>query len=177
MKKVIVLVFILSLLSSLTCCSKFTHLKYSSFVRELDGMSELVISTYSAGYPKRTYHIPFLYEKLVSPEEVYFQVFVRDVVKKAGKNIHVKSIRIHSFSVQIENQPKIVLISDYESNFWMQNQKKYNNFDITAIPYHSETPITVDIELTLNGIDYSFEGKMNPIKKVKTSPLFYKLFQ
>ena len=175
--KFIVLVFTISISVTFSGCSKFTHLKYSSFVRDLDGKSELVISTYPTWHPKRTSHIPFFYESLTSPKEVYFQVFVRDSVKKLGQNPHVKSIRIHSFSVQILNQSKIVLISDYGSNFWMQGQSKDNELDIQPIPYYPDTPIRVDIELTLNGVDYSFKGKMSPIKEVSMSPLIFKLLQ
>jgi hypothetical protein len=173
----IVLVFTISILVTFSGCSKFTHLKYSSFVRDLDGKSELVISTYPTWYPKRTLHIPFLYENLISPEEVYFQVFVRDSVKKVGQNPNVKSIRIHSFAVQMQNQSKIILISDYESNFWMQGQSKDNKLDVQSIPYYPDTPLRVDIALTLNGVDYSIKGKMNPTKEVSMSLLIYKIFE
>lgn len=177
MKNFMMLVVIVGFLSSLSGCSRFTSQKYSSFIRALDGKSELAVTTYPAGYPNRTSHIPFIYEELVSPNAVYFQVFVRDAVKKAGPNDHVESIRIHSFSVQFEDQPKIVLPSDYESNFWMQDQTRYNSLDIFPVPYYSDIPITVEIELTLNGIDYLFKGQMNPIKDVSTKPLFYKIYQ
>ena len=177
MIKFIVLAITISIIITLSGCSKFTHLKYSSFVRDLDGKSELVISTYPTWYPKRTFHIPFFYENLISPEEVYFQVFVRDPVKKIGQNPHVKSIRIHSFAVQMQNQSKIVLISDYGSNFWMQGQSKDNELDVQPIPYYPDAPLRVDIALTMNGVDYSFKGKMNPTKDVSMSLLIYKFFQ
>jgi hypothetical protein len=70
-----------------------------------------------------------------------------------------------------------VLISDYGSSFWMQGQSKDNKLDVQPIPYYPDTPLRVDIALTLNGVDYSFKGKMNPTKEVSMSLLIYKLFQ
>ena len=66
-------------------CMDATILEYQPLTPELDGKSELHISTYPSGFPGETSSIPFLYKALRTPESVYFQVFVRDAEKKSGR--------------------------------------------------------------------------------------------
>jgi hypothetical protein len=148
--------------SLLSGCSDLRIPEYEPVAFDLDGKSELYISTYPAGYPRTTSHIPFLYKTERSPESVFFQVFIRDRRKKAGPNTHVKSIRIHSFSYQIDNEAPVVLIADYGDYFWMQDQANDNNVERNPVPWVSGKPIAIDISLAVNGKDYAFKTRMQP---------------
>lgn len=149
--------------SLLSGCTDLRIPEYEPVAFDLDGKSELHISTYSADYPRTTSHIPFLYKIIRGPESVFFQVFVRDRQKKAGPNTHIKSIRIHSFSYQIEDEAPVVLIADYGDYFWMQDQPNYNKGERNPVPWVSGKPIAIDISLTVNGKDYAFKTGMQPI--------------
>ncbi len=169
------LVFRMSVLlgigSLLTGCIDREILEYEPVALDLDGKSELHISTYPAGFPRRISGIPFLYKTTRTPESVFFQVFVRDKQKKVGPNAHVKSIRIHSFSYRTDNDAPVVLISQYDGQLWMQEQNADNNGERKPVPWVSGKPLAIDIVLTLNGKDYAFKTRMQPIMREKTGSL------
>jgi len=157
--------------SLLSGCIHREMLEYEPVALDLDGKSELHISTYPAGFPRKISGIPFLYKTTRTPESVFFQVFVRDIQKKVGPNAHVESIQIHSFSYRIDNDPPVVLISQYDGHFWMQEQHADNNGERKPVPWVSGKPLTIDIALTLNGKDYAFKTRMQPIMREKTGSL------
>ena len=141
-------------------CTKLIHLEYSPFVRELDGLSQLEISTYPADYPSRLSDKGDLLEEYESAEAVYFQIDIRDPSKSIGPNPHVQSINIHSFSYRIGNGPPVILLSDYRNNFWMQSNPRYEERDLPPVPYLPDASVFIEISLTLNGKSYRFEGDM-----------------
>ena len=141
-------------------CMDATIPEYRSLTLELDGRSELHISTYPAGFPRETFSIPFLYKKLRTPDAVYFQVFVRDAERKAGPNRQIDSIRIHSFSYRRGDEAPVQLIADYDGYFWMQDQPQYKKVQGVSVPYRPAAPVQVSIDLTVNGRDYSFRESM-----------------
>lgn len=157
--------------SLLTGCIDRQILEYEAVSLDLDGKSELHISTYPAGFPRRISGIPFLYKTTRTPESVFFQVFVRDIQKKVGPNTHVESIRIHSFSYRIDNDAPVVLISQYDDYFWMQDQPDYNKGERTPVPWVSGKPLAIEVSLTLNGKDYALKTRMQPIVREKSGSL------
>ena len=155
----------------LTGCIDRQILEYEPVVLDLDGKSELHISTYPAGFPRKISGIPFLYKTTRTPESVFFQVFVRDIQKKVGPNTNVESILIHSFSYRIDNDAPVVLISQYDGHFWMQEQHADNDDERKPVPWVSGKPLAIDISLTLNGKDYALKTRMQPIMREKSGSL------
>ena len=171
MMKSLLLIFLILFLAG---CVQIRHLEYKPFVHDIDGKNELYISTYAAGYAqKKTDSIPFVFKKLVTHDKLYFQVFIRDIKKKAGKNPNIDSILIHSFSYRIGNNPSTELISNYDSNFWQQGQLKYNPDakETSPILYVDGWTVSVDISFTLNGTDYSIQGEMPSAEHTTTRSL------
>lgn len=150
----------LSVLSLLAGCTSITQREYAPFVHELDGLSELVISTYPADFPDRLSEKGDLFEKYESAGEVYFQVNIRDKSKSSGPNDHVESINIHSFAYRVGDGPKTVLLSDYEDNFWMQGNPRYESRPLPPVPYVPDAKVSIEIRFTLNGTVFAFEGDM-----------------
>ena len=149
-----------------------TILEYEPLTRDLDGRSELHISTYPAGFPRETSAIPFLYKGLRTPEAVYFQVFVRDAAKKSGPNVHIDSVRIHSFSYRIHGQPPVELISDFDAGFWMQDQPDLAPAAQAPVPFDPGGSVHIVVDLTLNGRDYRIEGEMRAAERRNVRPLW-----
>ena len=153
-------------------CARIDHLKYKTFITDIDGESVLEISTYGADFGRSVKHVPFLYRHMESHDRLWFQVFIRDK-DNAGRNPHVESIIIHSFSYRFGDQPETVLLTDYADNFWMQGRSDdhSNGRGTQPILFDPHWAVTVSIEFTLNGIDYSFEGTMPGVRKTSRKPL------
>ncbi|MDJ0761238.1 MAG: hypothetical protein QNJ19_17725 [Woeseiaceae bacterium] len=166
------LVLTLSLVGLLSACARTDQLAYRPFVADIDGKSELRISTYPADFGRSRKHVPFIYRHMETYDKLYFQVFIRNK-DQAGKNPHVESIHIHSFSYRFDGQPSTELITDYDDYFWMQNQPDYNKDYAESPPvlYVPNAEIIVSIAFTLNGIDYEFEGSMPSTTKKSWTPL------
>lgn len=145
---------------------------YAPFVHALDGRSELKISTYPAWFPREEVDIPFVYTRRVSADSVFFQVFVREAGRTAGRNPHIESVTIHSFAYRFGNGPRTELLRDYEDGFWMQGDDRHNTMapDVPALLYFEETPVTVEINLTLNGQAYAVEGEMPSYERTTWYP-------
>ena len=163
---------ILAGLLTLSGCTKFKHLEYTPFVRDLDGLSELSISTYPADYPDRLSDKGDLFEKFETARDLYFQVHIRDKETKFGPNPHVRSINIHTFSYKIGDAPPVVLLSEYQDNFWMQNNPRYERRDLPAVPYLPDRKVFIEISFTLNGDRFIFEGDMPAIERSQVLPTF-----
>lgn len=159
--------------SLLTGCIDHRILEYEPVVVDLDGKNELHISTYPADYPRTTSRVPYMYKKTRSPDSVFFQVFVRDGQKKTGQNVHVESIRIHSFSYQFDNEAPVELMTQYDDYFWMQDQPNHNKGERKPVPLVSGKPVAIDISLTVNGKDYAFKTRMQPIERKSSSLLLF----
>lgn len=155
----------------LSGCARITKREYAEFVHEIDGKSELSVSTYPAGFPDRVSHVPFLYTALETPDRVYFQVFVRDAAKKSGPNPHVESIRIHSFTYRVGGGLPTELLTDYAENFWMQGDPTYDNRELAPIPFYDDKSVRLEIEITLNGVRYSIDGEMPGREMSRLRPL------
>lgn len=153
-------------------CTSIEQRAYAPFVRDLDGLSELAISTYPADYPDRLSDRGAWFEKYQSAGEMYLQVHIRDAKKQFGPNPHIESVNIHSFSYRIGNEAPTVLLSGYESHFWMQNNPRYEKRDLPPIPYVPEGKLMIDIRLSLNGKQYAFAGDMPATGKTRIWPTF-----
>lgn len=166
----------LLLLSS--ACARIDKLFYEPYVAEIDGLSQLEISTYPADFGRSRKHVPFIFRHMETNDKLYFQVFIRNK-DQAGRNPHVESIRIHSFSYRFGNQPETVLITDYDNNFWMQGQPNYNEdyADTQPVQFLPDTEVTVSINFTLNGNNYEFEGQMPSARDESLMPLFVYAFR
>ncbi|MCH1499757.1 MAG: hypothetical protein L7U83_11895 [Akkermansiaceae bacterium] len=141
-------------------CTSFTNREYGPFVRNLDSENELHISTYPAFFPKKKSNSNSINKKLESHSKVYFQLFIRDLNKKIGPNPHIESVTIHSFSYQLPNEPEIEILTEYDGNFWMQGNPNYESRKLSAIPYRPNSGINIEINFSLNGKRYSYEGQM-----------------
>ena len=153
-----------------SACTKFRHLEYAPFVRDLDGLSELAISTYPANYPERLSNKGDVVQKYRTTGELYFQVHIRDKKTKSGPNSHVHSINIHKFSYRIGDAPPVDLLSGYQDNFWMQDNPRYEQRDLPAVPYVPDGKVSIEISLTLNGKKFEFEGDMPANEKSGVYP-------
>ncbi|MEL7363297.1 MAG: hypothetical protein AAFN13_14575, partial [Bacteroidota bacterium] len=70
------------------------------------------------------------------------------------------------------NGPRTELLRDYEDGFWMQGDDRHNTMapDVPALLYFEETPVTVEINLTLNGQAYAVEGEMPSYERTTWYP-------
>lgn len=151
-------------------CAQHTVYEYTPIALDMDGASELHVSTYPAGFPREQSHIPFLYKSLHSPQAVYLQVFVRDRVKQFGPNRHIRSIRIDEFSVQIGNGPPLKAIQDYDANFWMQDNPQQSALR-EPLPFVPGSQLSISARITLNGQDYRLSGTMPAHTRTSSFPL------
>ena len=152
-------------------CMEATVLAYEPLTRDLDGDSELYISTYPSGFPQQTASVPFLYKALRTPASVYFQVFVRDAEKRAGPNPHIESARIHSFSYRFPGQEPVVLLEDFDGYFWMQGDPSQSQSTDKAVPHDDSWYLQLRIELTVNGVDYMIEEQVHATQRRDIRPL------
>ena len=162
----------LSFLLIVSGCTKPNHFEYTPFVRELDGLSQLGISTYPAGYPTRLSDKGDLYEEYESAEALYLQVHIRDKSKTIGPNPHVQSINIHSFSYRSGKGPPVALLSDNQDSFWMQGNPRYEKRHLPPVPYVPDANVYIEISFTLNGESYVFEGDMPASERSGYWPTF-----
>ena len=156
---------------SLQGCLDATVQSYGPITLPLDELNELHISTYPADFPDQLKSVPFLYKQIKTPDEVYFQVFVRAAGTEAGKNPNIETITIHSFNYYFPGQPPIELISDYEQGFWMQGQPNYSPEGSSPVPFNKHWYLRVNIDLTLNGVNYQFDEQIDADTKRRLSPL------
>lgn len=145
--------------------------EYAPVTIPLDDRNELHISTYPARFPDETSDIPFLKKTVRTPDSVYFQVFVRDPEKKVGPNLHVESILIKSFSYQSAGRPPVVLIEDYDSYFWMQDQPNDNAGERTSVPWVAGQRLSIAISLVLNGKAHELKTDMQAVERKSTGSL------
>ncbi len=170
------LALILLLVPGLPGCRKATVFGYEPVIWALDGKSELRISTYPSDIARSVSGIPFLWKEVRSPNSVYFQVFVRQV-GKAGRNPHVESITIHSFSYAFPGQEPVELVTDYTENFWMQGSPVYNPDGDAPVPAHEGWHVDLKIDLTLNGQRFRLDGRANATQEESTRPLLLEAFR
>lgn len=152
-------------------CTDTTAQYYGPITLPIDDGNELHISTYPAGFPDQEAHIPFLYRKLRTPDQVYFQVFVREKGKEAGPNPNIESIKIRSFSYHFPDREPIELIADYEDNFWMQGQPNYDPGGSEPIPFNEHWYLQVQLDMNVNGVDYKFDERIDAKTRRSVRPL------
>jgi hypothetical protein len=158
-------------------CMKGTVFGYEPLTLALDGKSELHISTYPSDIARSVSLVPFLWREVRSPNSVYFQVFVRDAGRNAGRNPHVESITIHSFSYAFPGQAPVELIIDYDGNFWMQGSPEYNPDGDAPVPVHEGWYVEMKVDLTLNGQRHRFEKQVDATRQERLSPLLFEAFR
>jgi hypothetical protein len=152
-------------------CTDTTVQYYGPITLPVDDGNELHISTYPADFPDQEAHIPFLYRRLRTPDQVYFQVFVREKGKEAGRNPNIESIKIRSFSYHFPGQKPIELIADYDDNFWMQGQPNYNPGGSEPIPFNEHWYLRVQLDMNVNGVDYKFDERIDANTRRSFRPL------
>lgn len=160
----------------LTCllmqgCTDITVQYYGPITLPVDDRNELHISTYPADFPDQEAHIPFLYRRLRTPDQVYFQVFVREKGKEAGRNPLIESIKIRSFSYHFPSQEPFELLADYDGYFWMQGQPNYNSGGSQPIPFNEHWYLYVQIDMNVNGVDYKFDERIDGNTRRSLRPL------
>jgi hypothetical protein len=154
-------------------CLDTTVQYYGPITLPVDDGNELHISTYSADFPDQEAHIPFLYRKFRTPDRVYFQVFVREKGKEAGRNPNIESIKIRSFSYHFSSQEPTELITDYDDNFWMQGQRNYNPGGSEPIPFNEHWYLQVHLDMNVNGVDYQFDERIDANTRRSFRPLIF----
>jgi hypothetical protein len=157
-------------------CQKATVFSYEPLIRALDGKSELHISTYPSDIARSVSGVPFLWKEVRSPNSVLFEVFIRKV-GSMGRNPHVESITIHSFSYAFPGQAPVKLIADYDQNFWQQGSPKYNPDGDAPVPVHEAWYVNLEIDLTLNGQRYRIEDQVHAVTKDSMRPLLLEAFR
>jgi len=132
---------------------------YESFVEEIDQDNQLRISLSPAFFPRKKEGSSEWNEKMETYGKLNFHVHIMDK-DGYGKNPHVKSVMIHSFSYQLADGNKTEILSDYDYNFWMQGNSRYNKNrpEVPQIPFISDSKLKFWIEFTLNGKKYSKKG-------------------
>lgn len=162
--------FLLLSWMTFTSCTSFTSREYGPFVRNLDGKSELNISTYPAFFPQKKSTSNSTHKKLESNARVYFQLLIQNLNRKLGPNPHIESVTIHSFSYQLPNEPKIKILTEYDGNFWMQGNPNHESRKLSAIPYRPNSVVNIEINFSLSGKRYSYEGQMKSKESTITLP-------
>lgn len=152
-------------------CVDVRNREYVPVTVRLDDRNELDISTYPSWFPSETSDIPFLKKTLRTPDSVYFQVFVRDAEKKAGPNPHVDSILIKSFSYQIAGRAPVILIENYDTYFWMQDQPNDNAGERAPVPWVEGQRLNIAISLVLNGKAHELKTEMLAVERKSTGSL------
>jgi len=132
---------------------------YETFTEEIDANNQLQVSMNPASNPKKKQGSTSWMEERETYRKLNFQVFIMDK-DGYGKNPHVESVTIHSFSYQMNDGNKTEILSDYDYNFWMQGNSRYNKNRkiVPPITYVPKSRIKFWIEFTLNGKKYSKEG-------------------
>ena len=108
-------------------------------------------------------------EQMETHNKLNFQVFIMDK-DGYGKNPHIESVMIHSFTYQLNDGNKTEILSNYDYNFWMQGNRKYNKDRsiVPPIPYIPESKIKFWITFTLNGKKYSKQGTLKSFERSST---------
>jgi len=132
---------------------------YETFTEEIDANNQLQVSMNPASNPKKKQGSTSWMEERETYRKLNFQVFIMDK-DGYGKNPHVESVTIHSFSYQMNDGNKTEILSDYDYNFWMQGNSRYNKNRkiVPPVTYVPKSRIKFWIEFTLNGKKYSKEG-------------------
>ena len=150
------------------CGTMHTH-GYETFTEEIDQENQLQVSMNPASNPKKKQGSTRWMEELETYRKLNFQVFIMDN-GGYGKNPHVESVTIHSFSYQMNDGNKTEILSDYDYNFWMQGNSRYNKNRkiVPPITYVPKSRIKFWIEFTLNGKKYSKQGTLKSFESSST---------
>ena len=151
-------------------CLTLTTLEYATLTEVLDTQNEIEISTYPAHFPNEV-----SYNKLVSHDSVYFQLFLKDRSVDAGQNPHVSSLKIHSFVYRLDDGPEVTLLEDFTYYFWMQGNEPENRQP--PIPYNPNSTLSVEVDFTLNGTHHVVKGVMPAQETFVIYPSIIKYWQ
>jgi hypothetical protein len=154
-------------------CAKFIRYEYTSHVFPLDGKSELVVSTFSSGYPETQEHVPFLFKSLQAPQSVYFEFFVRAVGTSGGRNPNIESIHVKNFSYEFPGQLPVTLLKDYSEGFWQQGRRDYGSDQLEPVPCFQGWYLRVKFDLVLNGKAFKGEHVLHARELSRRYPLIY----
>ncbi len=156
------------LLLTLGCGTMHTR-GYETFTEEIDANNQLQVSMNPASNPKKKQGSTSWMEERETYRKLNFQVFIMDK-DGYGKNPHVESVTIHSFSYQMNDGNKTEILSDYDYNFWMQGNSRYNKNRkiVPPITYVPKSRIKFWIEFTLNGKKYSKQGTLKSFESSST---------
>ena len=152
-------------------CSSVMQKEYESHVQKLDGKNELVISTYPAWFPNEEVGVPPLHVKMVSDDYVALQFLVREPGTESGVSPHIESIQVHKMACRLDNGPENVVLRDFSGGFWMQETGSHSERTKKGIPYQKGSLLHVAVDLTLNGDNYSIQGKMPARQHVSRYPI------
>ena len=159
----------ISTLLLISGCGTMHTRGYETFTVEIDLDNQLQVSMNPASTPKKKQGSTSWMEERETYRKLNFQVFIMDK-DGYGKNPHVESVTIHSFSYQMNDGNKTEILSDYGYNFWMQGNSRYNKDRPTVppIPYVPKSRIKFWIEFTLNGKKYSKQGILKSFENSRT---------
>lgn len=176
LRKAAAIAMLTGALAVLSGCVRYNLIEYPAVVWDLDEKNALQISTHPSWFPRETSSIPFVHKELKTPESVHFQLFVRDIDTKAGRNENIESVRIHSLTYQLAGQAPVELLSDYESNFWAQGQQQGEEETLPPVPCNPGISITISVSLQVNGKEHAFSTEMPCVIRKRTGSLLVHAF-
>ncbi|MFN0097309.1 MAG: hypothetical protein ACKVS7_01435 [Gemmatimonadaceae bacterium] len=130
-----------------------------------------MISTFPSAFAQVRRHVPFLFKSLHSPPSVNIEFFVRATGTTAGRNPHIYSILVRSFSYEFVGQPPVRLIENYPGGFWQQGQSQYESGNLEPVPCFEGWYIQARFDLMLNGSSFTGEDTLYARERTRRYPL------
>ena len=84
---------------------------------------------------------------------------------------------IHSFSYEFPGQEPVVLMTNYDQNFWMQGSPEYNPDLEPPVPVDEAWYLDLKIDLTVNGERYRIEERVHGTNRERMRPLLLEAFR
>jgi hypothetical protein len=155
-------------------CARVETIGYPETTWTLDDGTVVSISTYAVGHRPARADIPYLYESVRAVEAIYFQISVGNPAGGAGADPQGPSILIRSLTYQGADAPPVTLISDYASDFWMQDNPNHNPHNpeaSTPVPCVPGQSVTVRAELQINDQDHALDAVLTCESRASFHPL------
>ena len=152
---------LLPALVMLTGCVQFVEWKYSDISLPLGKHHYIHVSTFPAWFPssKDEVHLPYLYSRTRSHDEVYFQLHVKNNrLKGPPADQGIGSCRLLGFSYRIDDgewKDVITASGPVESSFWQQKEG--------PVPFTQRQAVSVRLEVELNDQLHQTEGTMRGV--------------
>lgn len=155
----------------LSGCANLVDHHYSAATLRMEKGLQLEVDTYPADYGHDGFHIPFLYLRMHTADQVLFQVYLRNAqraIRNSSKGI--ESMQIRGFSYQFPDEERVDLITaknPVSNNFWQQREG--------PLPFREGVSVRVWMTFALNGELHSVQREM--IGRSKTGACYPLILQ